>query len=414
LVERTSATRIARLEQRRNEDQVLAESSVEGEKRVAIARLALLGLFTLSSQISMALGDRLAPSALRLAGLLPYAFFAVAAPFVLRRVVPRPSKARWVPVLITAIDFAFLTYMAAVDYREHGTVFPEMGAIAFAAVLCFSVARYHWLHVAWSTALAIACYLGIGLATDRLEAISGPFVLGGFAGLGLLIGMTNASVRRMFTGIRRRDNLTRFLPRAVAEHVLHGGEAALQPVQREVTVLFSDIRDFTSLAESLAPRAVLELLDEYFGHMTQIVKGHDGVVNKFLGDGMLAFWGVPDRIPDHAERAVRAAADMRRVVEELNLVREARGERPLRIGVGVHTGTVAAGMLGGADQHEYTVIGDAVNVASRIEGLTKTLGVDILVSESTWNLVNGRFGGERLAEETIRGRKEPVVVYALR
>jgi adenylate cyclase len=195
--------------------------------------------------------------------------------------------------------------------------------------------------------------------------------------------------------------------------VLAGGEAALQPVQCEVTVLFTDIRDFTTLSEAMAPRDVLEFLDDYFGHMAQVVKGHDGLVNKFLGDGMLAFWGVPDRSPDHAELALKAALDMRKKLVELNQAREKAGRAPVRFGIGVHTGTVAAGMLGGADQHEYTVIGDAVNVASRIEGLTKSHAVDILVSESTRLKAGERFTARRVAEEKVKGRAETVVVYAL-
>src|SRR5439155_19078528 len=107
-----------------------------------------------------------------------------------------------------------------------------------------------------------------------------------------------------------------------------------------------------------------------FGRMSQIVKGHDGVVGKFMGDGLLACWGVPDALDDHAVRAVRAARDMRRALRELNNYRETQGLGPLKIGIGIHTGVVAAGMLGGNLQAEYTVIGDAVNVASRVEGLT--------------------------------------------
>ena len=191
------------------------------------------------------------------------------------------------------------------------------------------------------------------------------------------------------------------------------GEAALRPVQCEVTVLFSDIRGFTAFSESLEPREVLEFLDDYLGHMAQIVKGHDGLVNKLLGDGLLAFWGVPDPAADHATPALRAALDMRRKLAELNAVRDARGLPQVRFGIGIHSGRVAAGMLGGADQHEYTIIGDVVNLASRIEGLTKGHGVDILVSESTWALANGRFDGRRVAEEQVKGRERPVVVYAL-
>src|SRR5215470_6797505 len=163
----------------------------------------------------------------------------------------------------------------------------------------------------------------------------------------------------------------------------------------------------------MVPRKLLMMLDDYFGRMSQIVKGHDGVVGKFLGDGLLAFWGVPDRLDDHAARAVRAARDMRRVLDELNDDRGKSGLAPIRIGIGIHTGAVAAGMLGGALQSEYTVIGDAVNVASRIEGLTKEHGVDVLVSETTWAQLPESRRGDRLASAEIRGRKEPVVLYTL-
>jgi adenylate cyclase len=147
--------------------------------------------------------------------------------------------------------------------------------------------------------------------------------------------------------------------------------------------------------------------------MSQIVKGHDGVVNKFLGDGMLAFWGVPEEDPRHAEQALAAALSMRAKLRDINADRAEAGLAPIRIGIGIHTGLVAAGMLGSADQHEYTIIGDAVNVASRVEGLTRRLETDILVTESTWSQLNGAFQGRRLAEEPVKGRSEPVVVYAL-
>jgi len=252
----------------------------------------------------------------------------------------------------------------------------------------------------------------LGLGEFSVSKVS--FVLGCYIALGLLIGWANTAVSSMFLGLRRRDNLSRFLPRQVVERVLQTGDGTLEPVQREVTILFSDIRDFTALSESLPPRAVLGLLDDYFGHMGQIVMGHGGIVNKFLGDGMLACWGVPDGDANHAVHAMQAALDMRKKLEELNAWRAQRGEPALRIGIGLHTGVVAAGMLGGAEQHEYTVIGDAVNLASRVEGLTKALGVDILVSESTWRAGEGRFQGARMSEERVKGRKEAVVVYSLK
>lgn len=155
------------------------------------------------------------------------------------------------------------------------------------------------------------------------------------------------------------------------------------------------------------------MLDDYFGRMGQIVKGHDGVIGKFLGDGLLAFWGVPDRLDDHAVRAVRAARDMRRALRELNQHRANHGKPAIRIGIGVHTGLVAAGMLGGALQAEYTIIGDAVNVASRVESLTKEHDVDVLISEVTWSQLPEPRRGEKLASVEIRGRKQPIVLYTI-
>jgi adenylate cyclase len=111
---------------------------------------------------------------------------------------------------------------------------------------------------------------------------------------------------------------------------------------------------------------------------------------------------------------MRAALDMRAKLTELNAWRQQHGQPLLRIGIGLHTGVVAAGMLGGTQQHEYTIIGDPVNVASRVEGLTKAVGVDILVSESTWQRCGGRFQAERVGEEHVKGRREAVVVYALK
>ena len=412
---RPTATHVLRaLEVRRNEDLVLAESALLGERRVAWTRLVAILLFGTTHEIVPHLIGRPHVFDGWRAGLgIAYAALGIGSLIALYRLKPNPRSAFVIPFVVTVIDFAFLTAQAMNGYRVEGLVYPEMGAISMAIVVCFSVARFSWLHVLASTVLACASYLFIGLTTRQFDSISTPFVMGGFVALGVLIGLTNASVRRTFSGLRSRDNLTRFLPRQIVDRLLAGGESALRPVQCEVTVLFSDIRDFTSLSEAMPPRDVLEFLDDYFGHMAQVVKGHDGLVNKFLGDGMLAFWGVPDRNPEHAQLAIKAALDMRAKLDEINQSRVNRGETPVRIGIGIHTGTVAAGMLGGADQHEYTIIGDAVNVASRVEGLTKSLGRDILVSETTWARTGGGFRGERVAEEKVKGRAGSVVVYSI-
>jgi adenylate cyclase len=400
-----------------NRERVLVESSLKGELVVARIRLALIVLFLLSYVgVGRVAGVPVVPDPPRQWAVVLYLVFAVTAFFLLRfHARPDPRRATWLPILTSFIDFGYTTFMA---WRSQvlGNFQPMMMAATCAVFITFSVARYKLLHVVLATALAVGSFILVNWLGQAGVAAAVPvsFVVGCYIGLGLLIGWANREVGGMFLQAWQRQNLSRFLPQPVLERVMNlGTDTVLAPVQREITILFSDIRDFTTLSETLPPQVVMELLGDYFSHMAQIVQGHNGIVNKFLGDGMLACWGVPDASDDHAVRAMRAALDMRVKLEELNAWRQQRGEPPLRIGIGLHTGAVAAGMLGGAGQHEYTVIGDAVNLASRVEGLTKTLGVDILVSESTWNQGQGRFVGERISEEPVKGRRERVVVYSL-
>lgn len=400
---------------RANEELVLAESSLRGERRVAWVRLALMALLSLSQGgIAHVTGEPLPPHDLpRVLAIVLYALFSIVALLVLLRQLPHLRRARWLPVPTTVADTSFFAFMGWHAWARTGQFDAGMLGASMGMVLVFSVARFSPLHVLLSTTLSSVGYALVAGLTGHGTWSSTSFVVFCYVTLGLLIAMTNAEVGSMFLRLRRRDGLSRFLPKQVVERVMQAGDTSLQPVQREVTILFSDIRDFTMLSETLQPREVLELLDEYFGQMTHIVMARGGIVNKFLGDGMLACWGVPDSSEDHAERAMRAALDMREKLGELNVRRVSQGLPPLRIGIGLHTGVVAAGMLGGAEQHEYTVIGDAVNLASRVEGLTKVHGVDILVSESTWLRGGGDFTGRRLGETHVRGRREAVVVHAL-
>ena len=415
---RTEST-VARAElARQNEEAVLSESSLRGARIVSMVRVSVCILMSLAmAWIPIALGY--APNVQdrwRTVAVLFYFVFSISGVFVLRKMTPqRAAVAIRAGTAVMLIDFAFPTFMAVRSYQMGDLIgaSPIMGASVFALILCYSIALYHWLQVVAATAIACAAFLVTTFATHQFQLSPVLFVLGMYVGIGMLIGRNNYRIRKMFLELRRRDNLTRFLAPEIAEEVMSLGHGALAPVQREVTVLFSDIRNFTTLSETLPPDAVLKFLDEYFGHMTQLVKGHQGIVNKFIGDGMLAFWNVPTRHQEHAVAAVRAALDMRKVLAELNAARAAVGADPIHIGVGIHTGVVAAGMLGGAEQHEYTVIGDAVNVASRVEGLTKVHGVDVLVSERTWELVKDRFACVRKGEDQVKGRTERVVVYAV-
>ena len=402
-----SGTRIAALEAKRNEEQVLAAGALIGERRVGWARLVMIAMFA-----AIAYARAGSSRAMTVVGAA-YTLFAV---ITLWRVYASTAdrwRARWVPLVIAVADFSFPTIQGLLAHDAGYAFSAGMPAISSAIVMSFAIARSPFYHVVFSCLLGIASFSLVTGVAGELATSPALFILGGLCVLAFIIAVTNIAVRGMFNDLRKRDNLTRFLPRQIAERVIANGSSALAPVEREVTVMFSDIRGFTKLSEQMSPRDVLMMLDDYFARMTQIVKGHDGVVGKFLGDGLLAFWGVPDRLDDHAVRAVRAARDMRVALRELNAERATSSLPPLRIGIGIHTGLVAAGMLGGALQAEYTIIGDAVNVASRVEALTKDHAVDVLVSETTWAQLPAERRGARLAAAEIRGRKELVVLYTL-
>ena len=412
--DRTEVTAIAAVAAARNEQLTIAAGSLAGERRAAFTRLVMILLIVFAAEVVPRLhGHREPPDVPRLLISALYLVFASISLAMLARSSPEPSRARFRPLFMTILDFGFVTFQAASEISHGDGMQPEMTAAVSAILISFTIVRPTLWHVAVAVGCATVSYSGLAFADGTLSVEAVAFVNVGFWGLGVIVALTNQTVRTMFRDLRRRDNLTRFLPQAIAERILRIGPEALAPVLREVTVMFTDIRGFTSLSEDLQPREVLELLDVYFERMAQVVKGHDGVVGKFIGDGIMAFWNVPDRDPDHARKAVRAAQDMLRALAELNAQRATVELPPIRIGIGIHTGSVAAGMLGGAGQSEYTIIGDPVNVASRIEALTKTLGVEILVSEATWSLCGDRVQGRRLAAEEIRGRKEPVVLFAV-
>jgi adenylate cyclase len=224
------------------------------------------------------------------------------------------------------------------------------------------------------------------------------------------------SAHAQLAGERRavRDAFRHYLhPRLVEELAREPGRLRLGGESRELTVLFADIRNFTGLAERLEPERLVLLLNRYFTAMTRAVQTEDGMVDKFLGDGLLAVFGAPLPRSDHAARGCRAALAMREALAELNASWATEGLPILEIGVGVNTGRMVIGNMGSEQRLDYTVVGDEVNIAARLEAASKHAGATILVSGATLSAAGPGFCARELTGLSLRGRSTPVRVFAL-
>jgi adenylate cyclase len=177
-----------------------------------------------------------------------------------------------------------------------------------------------------------------------------------------------------------------------------------------MTVFFSDIRGFTSLSEAMEPEELVTHLNTYLDHMTDIVFQYKGVLDKYIGDAVMAFWNAPFDQHDHALRAVRNAIDMRASLRKMN-ADGVFGKHVFKIGMGINTGEMIVGNTGGKVHTDYTVLGDSVNLASRLESLTKMYGVDIILSQATVDELDGRVLVRRLDKVAVKGKREPVTIY---
>lgn len=211
---------------------------------------------------------------------------------------------------------------------------------------------------------------------------------------------------------RIKTFLTRYMAKDIVERMLDDPERqSLGGVRSHATVVFSDIRGYTTLTRNFSADRSVDFLNEYFSIMVDVIFAHQGVLDKYLGDGMMSVFGIPYERTDDAVRAVRAALDMRKTLADYNKTREASGEPPIRIGIGVCTGDIVSGNIGSKQRMEYTVIGNGVNIASRLENLTKKLDTDLLISESTYEEVKDHFKTECIQGIWIKGAKQAVSVY---
>jgi adenylate cyclase len=221
----------------------------------------------------------------------------------------------------------------------------------------------------------------------------------------------------MTEGLKERDKVknlfSKFHGSSVAEDLLKN-DIGVGGTKKDVTVFFSDIRGFTKFSEGHTPEEVVTMLNEYFGVMVKIINKNGGVVDKFIGDAIMAVWGAPHSSEKDTENAVKACLEMRKALEELNTLRQTRGQTNIMIGMGLHCGPAISGTIGSEERMEYTVIGDTVNMTSRIESSTKAFGSDLLVSDEVASKVQDHFKFELAGVAEVKGKSEPLKMFKVR
>jgi adenylate cyclase len=209
-----------------------------------------------------------------------------------------------------------------------------------------------------------------------------------------------------------RTMFSRYMSEEVISHLLeHPEKVRLGGERRRLTLFFSDLAGFTSISEGLQPEVVVQLLNEYLSAMTEIILAEQGTVDKYEGDAIMAFWGAPLPLADQAQRATRAALRQQEALTDLNQRFQAKGWPQLHCRIGLHTGEAVVGNLGSRKRFDYTVIGDTVNLASRLEGLNKFYGTAIMASETTVEECRGAIEFQELDRVAVKGREAPVSVF---
>jgi adenylate cyclase len=332
------------------------------------------------------------------------------------------------PYLGAFIETSLPTVVIALHMSNMGAVqgLAFVGPLLYFVFIILSTLRLEFWLSTFTGFVAAVELLALGLFHPAASAAAGEPMLGLafliprsaiILACGVIAGAVGTQLRRQFeaslAAATARDHVTNLFGQHVSpqvvERLLHSGSTAGGDT-KQVAVMFVDIRGFTAAARMRSPQEVVDRLDAAFAVLVEIVDRNGGIVNKFLGDGFLALFGAPFDDPEAAQRAVTAAREMLAAIEQHNV----GNAWPLRIGIGIHLGDVVAGSVGSPRRKEYTVIGDTVNFASRIEGLNKEFGSQLLISDAVHQAVdNADAGAVSLGDVPVRGYDQPVKVWRL-
>jgi len=252
----------------------------------------------------------------------------------------------------------------------------------------------------------VDAHLACGEDILSVNATIQPLVSGEDKTLGTMIILEDISSEK-----RMKSTMARYMDPGLADQLLAAGGEALGGRSVEATVLFADVRGFTTLSETLGPQGIVAVLNEYFTMMVDCITRDGGMLDKFIGDAIMAVFGLPVAHGDDEDRAVKAAISMLGELTQWNQTRIANGQPAFEIGVGLNTDTIVSGNIGSPKRMDYTVIGDGVNLASRLESACKQYGANLLISESTYKKLKGVYRTREMDRVIVKGKTRPVAVY---
>jgi adenylate cyclase len=270
---------------------------------------------------------------------------------------------------------------------------PALRAVGLnVAVLAVLACINFWLYLSYGLVLPLASALTMAMTAFALNMSFGYFVE----------SRSKRELAHLFG--------TYVPPELVDEMVKDPDSYTMKAANRELTVMFCDMRGFTKMSERMEPTQLQELLNGVFSRLTSLIRANRGTIDKYMGDCVMAFWGAPVETSEHARLAVKSAMEMANAVRDINREHREKGLPEIGIGIGLNTGTMCVGDMGSNIRRSYTVIGDSVNLGSRLEGLSKAYGVDIVVSDSTRQL-STEFAWQELDRVRVKGKEQAVAIY---
>jgi len=286
--------------------------------------------------------------------------------------------------IISLLGMFFLSRL-----KIHYTILIILGVIiAYSFFGIFLFQRFNYITDFFFFPLSLIIFTGSGIGMNYIEERK-----------------QNAYLINAFGKYVNKDLLSEIIQRKNQLNL--GGE------KKEITVFFSDIRGFTTISEGLPPEELGSFINKYLTQMTKIILEHKGTIDKFIGDAIMAFWNAPLSEKDHSLLACTSSIAQLKALKELNKKFTEKNLPTLVIGCGIHTGEAVVGNFGSEDRFDYTALGDTVNIASRLEGLTKYYGVSIIISEPTYNLIKNHLNCRKLDVVKVKGKKKPLTIYEL-